>query len=217
MVERRGIVANAVGSGDVNLPSLIKKGAPLRDGDGDAQADGDLDVFASRCMHNEGHGKPLTRAPPGCHAPANFIPLQRRKRVAHSLRDRYRFRLASERESFAWRSCSNESSGERAIAIRRIGEGTIVRRASASQRLWKIRLGNPPVHSFRRAEPRDASESLPPIFEPPWASACGVFPNTRNPCRFRCGKSRHKMIDAGKGEALWLRLPWRLCALVRTL
>jgi hypothetical protein len=25
------------------------------------------------------------------------------------------------------------------------------------------------------------------------------------------------MIDAGKGEALWLRLPWRLCALVRTL
>jgi len=46
-VERRGIVADAVRSGDVDLPSLIEEGTPLGDGDGDAQADSDLDVFAS--------------------------------------------------------------------------------------------------------------------------------------------------------------------------
>jgi hypothetical protein len=45
-VERRGIVANTVWSGDVDLPSLIEQGTPFGDGDGGTQADGDLDIFA---------------------------------------------------------------------------------------------------------------------------------------------------------------------------
>jgi hypothetical protein len=143
-------------------------------------------------------------APSGWHAPANFIPLQRDpEKACPALGAGWvtGFRLARERETFARRSCSNKSSGEHAIATRRIAERAIVRPASGRQHPWKVRSGNPPAHSFRRAEPRDGSESLPPIFEPPWDSVCGVFPNTRNPCRFRFGKSRHKMIDAGKGEA----------------
>jgi hypothetical protein len=162
---------------------------------------------------------PLPALRAGCHAPANFIPLQRdpeqacRALVARSVPVFAQLSNANHLRG----ECSSKSSGEHAIAIRRIGEGAIVRRASESQRPWKIRSGNPPAHCFRRAEPRDGSESLLPIFELPWACACGVFPNTRNPCRFRFGKSRHKMIDAGKGDASWIRLPRCLCAMVRAL
>jgi hypothetical protein len=165
-------------------------------------------------MHNEGHGKPFARARPGATLQqiSFHCSMIRRKPVARLLRDGHRF-SPSLANANRWRGdhAQTKSIDEHAIAIRRIGEEKIVRRASESQRPWKIRSGNPPVHSFRRAEPRDGSESLPPICEPPWVSACGVFPNTRNPCRFRCGKSRHKMIDAGKGEALWIPTPAPMC------
>ncbi len=63
LLERRGIATDAVGSRDVNLPSLIEERAPLRDGCGDAQANGDLDVLTFGCMYNEGHGNTLARRP----------------------------------------------------------------------------------------------------------------------------------------------------------
>jgi hypothetical protein len=59
LVELGRIVAVAVRSGDEDLPSLSEERPSLGDGDDDAQAHGDRDIFAFGCVHNEGHNDAL--------------------------------------------------------------------------------------------------------------------------------------------------------------
>jgi hypothetical protein len=63
-VELAGIVADAVGSGDENLPAFFHKGPSLVDRDNNAQPYRRHGFFASCRLHNEGHGNPFLRKCP---------------------------------------------------------------------------------------------------------------------------------------------------------
>jgi hypothetical protein len=63
-VELAGIVADAIGSGDEDLPTLFHKGPSLVDRDNNAQPYRRHGFFTSCRLHNEGHGNPFLRKCP---------------------------------------------------------------------------------------------------------------------------------------------------------